>query len=84
MFIVLLSFSSSLACGQTKCLYLNDEPCTIRATLIDLNLLELKYYPFMVSSDKCTGTCTVLSPKRCVPKETKYISLNAFNDIKSK
>ena len=32
VFIVLLSFSSSLA---TKCLSLNEEPCMVRATLID-------------------------------------------------
>ena len=40
LFIVLLSFSSSLA---TKFLFLNNEPCMVRPTLIDLNLVE--YYP---------------------------------------
>ena len=54
LFIVLLSFSSSLArvakvFDRTKCLFLNDEPCMIRPTLIDLNPVELKYYPFMIS-----------------------------------
>ena len=34
LFIILLSFSSSLT---TKCLSLNDEPCMIRPTLINLN-----------------------------------------------
>ena len=48
--IVLLSFSSSLTrvvkvSGRTKCLSLNDEPCIVRPTLIDLNPVELKYYP---------------------------------------
>ena len=76
MFIVLLSFSSSLArvakiSDRTKCLSSNDEPCLVRATLIDLNPIELKYYPFMISLDKCTESCSVLSPKLCGPKETK-------------
>ena len=31
---VVLRFSSSLA---TKCLFLNDEPCMVRPTLIDRN-----------------------------------------------
>ena len=53
LFIVLLSFSSSLA---TKCLFLNDEPCMVRPTLIDLNPVELKYYPFMISLNKYTGS----------------------------
>ena len=33
---------------------LNDEPCIVRSTLIDLNPVELKNYPFMISLDKCT------------------------------
>ena len=46
VFIVLLSFIEYLA---TKCLFLNDELCMIRPTLIDLNHAELKYYPFMIN-----------------------------------
>ena len=34
VFIVLLSF--------------NDEPCFVRPTLIDVNPIEVKYYPFMI------------------------------------
>ena len=68
VFIVLLSFSESLACDQSRCLFLNDEPCMIRPTLIDLNPIKLKYHPFMIILDKCTGSCNVLSPKICVPK----------------
>ena len=74
VFIVLLRISESLARGWTKCLFLNDEPCMVRPTLIDLNPVELRYYPFMISLDKCTGSClilNVLSSKICVPKEIK-------------
>ena len=53
VFVVLLSVSSSLA---AKCVSLNDEPCMIRPTLIDLNPADLKYYPFMISLDKRSGT----------------------------
>ena len=45
VFLVLLSFSEFLA---TKCVSLNDEPCMIRHTIIDLNSIDLKYYPFMI------------------------------------
>ena len=51
----------------------------VKPTLIDLNPVELKYYPFMISLDKRTGSCDVLSPKICVPKETKDINVKAFN-----
>ena len=45
VFIVLLSFSEFLV---TECLFLNDELCIVRLILIDLNSVELKYYPFMI------------------------------------
>ena len=51
VFIVLLSFSVSLA---TKCMFLDDEPCMVRPTLIDMNPVELKYCPFMISINKST------------------------------
>ena len=51
-FIALLTFSRSLA---TKYVSLNNKPCMIRPFLIDLNSVEFKYYPFMISLDKCIG-----------------------------
>ena len=54
---------------------------TIRPTLIDLNPVELKYYPFMISLNKCTGSCNVLSQNTCVPKEAKDISFKVFDMI---
>ena len=68
LFILLLSFRSFLA---KKCLFLKDEPCKVRSTLIGLNLDELKHYPFMASLNKCTGSCNVLSPKICFQKKNK-------------
>ena len=78
LFIVWLSFSSSLG---TKCLLLNDKPCIVRPTIIDLNPVELN--PFISSLNKCAGSCDVFSPKICVPKETKDINVKAFNAIKN-
>ena len=38
----------------------------------------------MISLNKCTGSCNVLSPKTCVPKVTKDINVKAFNMITNK
>ena len=78
LFIALLIFNESLARGRTICVSLNDERCMIRPTLIDLNPVELKYYWFMISLDKCTWSCNVKSPKICFPKETKDINVTSF------
>ena len=68
----------------TKYISLNDESCMIRNILIDVNLVELKYYLSMISLDKATGSSNVLSSKICVPKETKDIIVKAFNIITNK
>ena len=70
MCIVLLGLSSSLT---TKCLSLNDKPWMVKPTLIHLNPFELKYYPFMISLDKCSVSCDSLSPK--MPKKQKTYML---------
>ena len=49
-----------------------------------MNHVEFKYYPFMVSLNKGTGKCNVLSPKECVPKETKNIIVKTLNMITNK
>ena len=68
VFIVILSYRESLTCvakvsDRTKCLSLNYEPCIVRPTVTDLNPVELKYYQFLISLDKCRRHCNVFLPK---------------------
>ena len=56
----------------------------VRLTVVDMNPVELKYYPFMTRLNKCTASCNVFSPKIRVPKETKDIYIKAFNIITKK
>ena len=85
IFLVLLSFSESLTRGQAKCLSLNVEAYMITPTLIDLNPVELKHYhPFMISLDKCSVSCNVLSSKFGYQKETKDINVKVFKLIANK
>ena len=81
VFIVLLSFSSSLA---RKCLSLIDETCMVKSTVIDLNPVKLKYYRFMVSLDKCNGignSGNDFSTKICVQSKIKDINVKVINMI---
>ena len=54
VFIALLSFSRSLA---TKFMSLKNEQRKNTLAIIDLNPAELKFYPFLISLDKCNGSC---------------------------
>ena len=71
VFLVLLIFSESLARDRTKCMSLNNGPSMVRLTIIDLNPVELKHYAYMISLDKCSGSCNILSSEICVPKKNK-------------
>ena len=55
-----------------------------KPTLIDLNPIELNYYLFMISLDKCNENCNAvdyLFMKMCVPSKTKDVNINVFNVI---
>ena len=74
--IVLPTFSKSLA---SKFVSLNNQPCMIRAFLIGFNHVQLKYYPFMISLDKCNGSCSSindLSMRSCIPSKSKDVNVN--------
>ena len=67
---ILLFSSLSYVADLTNYLFFNDEPCIDRPTIIIyLNPVEHRNYPFMISLNKCTGSCNVLSPKKYVPKK---------------
>ena len=81
VFLALSGFSGSV---ETKGVSLNNETCMISPTLIDLNPLELNYYPFMIILDICSGSCNSindLSTKMCDSSKTKDITVKVFNMI---
>ena len=63
-----MTFNESLA---TKCLFLNDEPCMVRTTLIDMNPVELQYYPFMISLGELLEVVMSHSQKYVFQKKLK-------------
>ena len=72
-FIVLVSFSGSLF---TKCMSVNNETYFARPTLIDWNLTELHYHPFMLSLDRCNENCNTLDDPSC-----RICVLNKTEDV---
>ena len=64
----------------------SSEPCIARPTFIDLNPIELRYHPFMISLDKYNEVCNAIgdiSTKVCVSRETKNVIIKVFNIITS-
>lgn len=52
--------------------------------LIDLNPVEVNYYPFMISLGKCNESDNIVdnfSMKICILSETKGLNVKVFNII---
>ena len=59
-------------------------PCIVSPGINLGNPAELKYYPFMISFDKCSGICNSvddLSTKICVFSKAKDVNVKVFNMI---
>ena len=66
---------------------LNNGQWKTRPFLIDLNIVELKHYPYIITLCKCNGsynTLTKISDRICVANKTENVNLNVFNLITSK
>ena len=57
--IQLLSFGGSLISKRIKCISTSKELRITRPTLFALNPEEIRYYPFMVSLDRCNQRCII-------------------------
>ena len=68
------SFMSSLPQNAS----LNNEPCLAKPNLSDLNPNKLHYYTFIVSLDRCNGSCNTLDDSF---RRIYVPNLNAFNMI---
>ena len=81
LFIILLNFSESLA---TKYLFLNVESWMVRPILIDMNPVELKYYPLRISLNKFIANYNVFISKNMCSKRNKDINVKEFNILTNK
>ena len=88
MFAVLLT-SIVNASNHTKRVSLSNQQCSTQPTLINLQPNEytqgLRYYPFAVNLDRCTGNCNTLndlSNRICVANKIEDLNLHVFNMIK--
>ena len=65
----------SLSSDQANCLFLNEQPCIVRPTLVDMNLNELKYYLFIISLNKRAVSCNVYLQTYVFQKKQKTYML---------
>ena len=73
-----IAFNESL---PLKCISMNNPPCIVIPTLIDLNPDEFHYYLFIISLDRYDGSCNTIQDafvRVCVPNKMEDLNLNVF------
>ena len=77
--LVLSCFYGSLAAAKTIiCVSMSNQQFMVRPTLIDLNLEELHYYLFIISMNRCDGSCNNIEypfGRICVPNKMEDVNL---------
>ena len=80
--LVLLCFAGSLA---IKDISLNIKPCMVRPRFINHNPVELHYYPFISSLDRCDESCNTDEDafgRICAPNEIEDLNVKVVNMMK--
>ena len=54
MIVVAMSFFS---CNAVKRVSMNNQECTVRPEIININNNEPSFYPYSVKISKCSGSC---------------------------
>ena len=81
--LLMLYFAGSLAIQFVS---KNNQQCMIRPTLVDLNLHEFHYYPFISSINTCNGSFNTpqdLFGRIYVPNNVSDMNLKVFHLIKT-
>ena len=49
---------------------MNNQACKVRPEIINVNSNEPVFYPFIIKTSKCSGSCNITNPyaKICVPE----------------
>ena len=80
----IVSFGKSLASNSErpiKCASSNSQPYQARPTLFDINSTETPLYPFVVSANKCSGSCNTIDDpyaRVCVSNQVNIV-LKVYN-----
>ena len=61
---------------------MNNQKCKLRPQIVKLNEDEPVFFPFSITTSKCTGSCNnIINPyaKLCVPDVVKNLNVKVFN-----
>ena len=77
--IILSNFTNAI---PLSCISMNNKVCKTRIQVINVNSNNPIFYPFSITTSKCSGNCNNISnpyPKICVPDVRKDLNVRVFN-----
>ena len=80
--MLILGFGRSVA---MKCVSINNPQYSAKLKLIGSNLNVFHHYPFIISMNRCDGSCNTLNDPLsvvCVPNKMEDKKLKVFDTIK--
>ena len=65
-------------CNALKCVSINNQKCTTRSVIMNINSNETLFYPYNVLVNKCSGSCNDTNnfyARLCVPDVVKNMNI---------
>ena len=83
-FFTAMTFFNLPNVNSVECVSINNQVCTIRTKIINLNTNEPMFYPYRIKINKCKDSCNTINDpyaKICVPDEIKNTNVKVFNSM---
>ena len=80
--------SNSWNASSSKCVSMNNQECTKRSEIINVNTNESLFYPYSIKINRCKGNCNTINDpyaQICVPDNNtnvKVFNLEHFHMLK--
>ena len=77
-----LFLSSLVSTTPLSCISMNNQACKVRPEIINVNSNEPVFYPFIIKTSICSGSCSNINDpyaKICVSDSVKDLNVRVFN-----
>ena len=81
-FAGLAFLSSFTSVNSLSCISMNNEECNVRSHIFNFNGDDLVFYPFRITTSKCSSSCNNINDpygKMCVLGVIKNLNVKVFN-----
>ena len=78
----MMIFYSLLSVNSLECVSISNKECKVRPETVNVNSNELVFFPFIIKTSKCSGSCNNINDsyaKLCVSDVIKNLNVKVFN-----